>query len=254
MLTGPNGNVAPALDFSSYLDRYSCGGWRTPIFRDLILSDAKRLQQEDEELVFLDIGCGGGFDCDVKQQTLLAEASSQYIGVEPDADIHLSDIYAKTYRCRFEDAPISADSVDIAFAVMVLEHIADQTLFWNKVHTILKPGGVFWGFTVDARHPFVIASLLMEKFNIKDWYLNLLHGTRGKERYENYNVYYRCNTPEQINQLTQYFKVQTILNFHRVGQLDYYFPDKLKWIGRIYDKSAIKMRWPGSILAVRVEK
>ena len=50
--------------------------------------------------------------------------------------------------------------------------------------------------------------------DIKDWYLNMLHGTRGEERYENYVVFYR----------------------------------------RAIDRFTIRMGFPGIILAVRVEK
>lgn len=240
-------------EWSLYLRRYSRGEWRAPIFRDLILADAHKLAQ-DRGLVLLDIGCGGGFDGDAKIQASLAEVASQYIGIEPDIDIELGAIFTTVYRCRFEDAPIPPASVHMAFAVMVLEHFADPQVFWGKVHMLLRPGGVFWGFTVDARHWFMAASLLTERLHIKDWYLHLLHGTRGQDRYQNYAVYYRSNTPEQIERMTQSFRARTILNFHRVGQLDFYFPTGFRWLGRSLDRLAIRRGWPGSIMAVRVAK
>ncbi len=241
-------------EFAHYLQRYSRGEWRATIFRDLILADAKKFLQKQNELILLDIGCGSGFDCDAKLQNQLAEVASQYIGVEPDTDIQLEDIFTTAYRCRFEDAPIPPASVDIAFTVMVLEHFDDPKLFWDKLHLALRPSGVFWGFTVDARHLFVSASLLAEKLYIKNLYLNMLHGKRGEERYENYKVYYRSNTPVEIEQMTKSFHTRSLLNFQRLGQLDHYFPVGLRWIGRSYDRIAIRMGWPGSILAVRLEK
>ena len=71
---------------------------------------------------------------------------------------------------------------------MVLEHLADPRTFFEKVHTVLRPQGVFWGFTVDARHPFVTASVVSEKLHVKDLYLNIMFGKRGEGRYENYGV------------------------------------------------------------------
>jgi hypothetical protein len=84
--------------------------------------------------------------------------------------------------------------------------------------------------------------------------LNRLHGNKGEGRYENYPVYYRCNTPEQIQQSTYSFQSRMVLNFHRVGQLDYYIPRSLRWLGRRVDRYIQSRGLPGSILAVRIVK
>jgi SAM-dependent methyltransferase len=240
--------------WAPYLQRYAEGEWRATIFRDMILCDARKLSQERDDLSFLDIGCGGGFDADPKLQRSIARAAGKYIGIEPDKDIELSPIFHSVHRCRLEDAHLDPDSVDIAFAVMVLEHSDKPDLFWRKVHKVLRRGGVFWGFTVDARHWFVTASLLTERLHIKDLYLNMLLGKRGEERYENYGVFYRSNTPKQIQKMTKAFSSITILNFHRVGQIDDYIPKKLRWLSRAVDRYAIRTGRPGSLMAVRAEK
>lgn len=243
-------NVAP--EWAPYIHRYINGEWRAPIFRDLILSDAKKLSSDN--LTFLDIGCGGGFDSDPKIQHAIAQVPKKFIGIEPDTEMELSDIFTSVHRCCFENAHIEPNSIDIAYAAMVLEHFENPHLFWSKIFEILRPGGVFWGFTVDARHWFVSASLLTEKLHIKDLYLNMLHGKRGEQRYENYGVFYRSNTPQQIEKLTERFTSKTILNFHRIGQVDYYIPKKLRWLSRTFDRFSISRGWPGSTMAVRVEK
>ncbi len=118
----------------------------------------------------------------------------------------------------------------------------------------MKPGGVFWGFTMDARHLIVIASLITKYLHIKNRYLNLLHGKRGEGRYENYNVYYKCNTPKQFYRYTQTFHSRTVLNFQKIGEYDYYLPVKMRKIGRYLDRVGIHRGWPGSVLAMRVVK
>ncbi len=240
-------------EFTPYLQRYRRGEWRAPIFRDLILSDARKMRPSGGG-VFLDIGCGCGFDNDPKLQAQIASESGQYIGIEPDKNIRLGDFFTTTYRCRFEDAPISPGSIDIGFAVMVLEHFPDPGAFWVKIHDVLRPGGVFWGFTADARHVLVRASLITERLRIKDLYLDAIHGRRGQGRYENYPVYYKSNTPAQIERLTKDFRVRSVLNFKRIGEFNYYLPKKAGWLGRNYDRLAMLMGCPGSVLAVRVEK
>ncbi|HEX6612618.1 MAG TPA: class I SAM-dependent methyltransferase [Rhodanobacteraceae bacterium] len=240
--------------WSAYKARYSSGEWRGPIFRDLILADARAMKQRPDKLTFLDIGCGGGFDGDIGLQQSLSEAADFYIGVEPDREIQLSDVFTDTHRCCFEDAPIPEESVDVAFAVMVLEHVKDPRAFWGKLHRVLRGGGCFWGLTVDARHWFVLMSALMEKLRLKDAYLDGLHGRRGEMRYENYPVCYRANTPRQIARLTTGFSAIDILNFRRVGQLDFYIPGRLRWLGHLLDSLAIAAGLPGPVMAVRVEK
>lgn len=205
-------------------------------------------------LTVLDIGCGDGFDGEEDVQRSIARVATRYIGVEPARDIGISDVFGMVHRCSFEDAPIEASSVDLAFAVMVLEHLQMPDLFWRKVQEVLRPGGVFWGFTVDSRHWFVAASMLAEKLRIKNLYLELLHGRRGEKRYSNYRTYYRSNNPEQLAALARPFSKLTVLGFQKEGEVDYYLPRALRGIGKLADRCAIKLGLPGSILAVRVEK
>ena len=240
--------------WTAYMKRYSSGEWRAPIFRDLILADARRMKAERNELTLLDIGCGNGFDGDAPLQRSLADVGSRYIGIEPDPQIELANVFTSTQRCCFEDAQIEDESIDIAFAVMVLEHIADPQLFWNKVYRVLRKGGCFWGLTVDARHWFVLASSLMEKLGVKDMYLDKLHGKRGEERYENYPAFYRANSPAQIARFTSGFSAVKVLNLSRVGQLDFYIPGQLRRVGRWLDTLAMRAGLPGALMAVRVEK
>lgn len=251
MNPGPDGHQG--LDWSPYIERYRRGEWRAPIFRDMILADVRRLRPFRSP-VLLDIGCGSGLDDDVRLQTSLAAEAGCYVGVEPDTIVKTGSIFHAVHHCSFEEAPVEPASVDVAFAVMVLEHLTSPEAFWHKLHTVLRADGVFWGFTMDARHYFAKASLLAKKLHFKDWYLDRLHGRKGQERYENYPVHYQCNTPEQIERLARGFRSCTILNFHGVGQLDYFFPTRLRWLGRSIDKFTARRGFPGSILAVRAVK
>jgi len=246
-------DLAADPTWSSYLQRYRQGEWRAKIFRDLILADFQNSRANSPPVV-LDIGCGRGFDGDPRLQGSLASAASSYVGVEPDPDVDLASFFSTVHRCPFEAAPIPDGSVDLAFTVMVLEHLDDPATFWNKVHAVLRPGGVFWGFTMDARHWFVRASLLAKRLRVKDVYLNWLHGRRGDDRYENYPVCYRSNTPGQLDQLTRAFQSRGVLSIGKVGQLDYYFPSGLRWLSRALDRRAIRRDDVGSLLAVRVVK
>lgn len=236
-----------------YQKRYSKGEYRAKIFFDMVLEDIDR-KKLNNSIVLLDIGCGKGFDNNMELQISLSRSVSSYIGIEPDVEIPLSSVFKIVHRCKFEDAPITEESVDIAFAVMVLEHIHCPKEFFNKIYEILKPGGVFFGFTVDSRHWFVGASKIIKYIGLKNYYLNILHGKTSEEHYENYPVFYNINTPKDIEGLTKVFSQTTVLNFRRIGAMDYYFPASLRWIGRLIDRLDIFLNRPGSVLAVRVVK
>jgi SAM-dependent methyltransferase len=202
----------------------------------------------------LDIGCGRGFDNDLRLQASIAAAAGSYVGVEPDPEVPLGPYFGETHRCLFEDAPLPPGSVDVAFAVMVLEHLRDPSRFWAKLFEVLAPGGVFLGFTMDARHWFCAASALAARLRVKDFYLNRVVGRRGEDRYENYPVYYRCNTPAQVAQYAGAFHSCEAVSFAKVGECDFYLPQFLRPIGHALDRRVLREGKPGSVLAVRAVK
>src|SRR5256885_8028665 len=50
----------------------------------------------------------------------------------------------------------------------------------------------------------------------------------GQQRYENYPVFYRSNSPTQIDALTTRFARRDYFNFYRAGQCSEYFPRVLR--------------------------
>jgi hypothetical protein len=106
---------------------------------------------------------------------------------------------------------------------------------------------------MDARHRFCRASLLAERLKIKDAYLRFLRGQRGQERYENYPVWYRCNTPQQVQACATGFASCECMTMGRVGQLNYYLPRPLHVFANGLDRWDLCRDRPGSILAIRAE-
>jgi SAM-dependent methyltransferase len=203
----------------------------------------------------VDIGCGGGLDGDEPLQRSFANGAGRFIGIEPDSEIQLGDYFTETHRSSFEEAPLAAGSVDVAYAVMVLEHLTHPRRFWEKLHEVLANGGVFWGMTVDARHVFSWLSLWVERLGIKNLYLNHVLGwTRHEGAYKNYPTYYRTNTPRQIAGFTPGFRSCECINFSRVGQWSSCLPRPLRNVARYLDRSTIRNERPGTLLIVRASK
>jgi len=240
-----------ATEWTPYLQRYRSGEWRDRIFRDMIAEDARRLGKFP---TILDIGCGHGFDGSASLQRSLAELAGHCIGVEPDPYVPLADDFHETHRTVFEQAPIRPGSVDLAFSVMVLEHLPAPQAFWDKLWESLHEGGVFWAMTVDGRHPFARVSRWADRLRLKTLYLNLLYGARGSERYEDYPVYYRTNTPEQVRRFATQFRSVDLINFSRIGQWSPYLPKALRPLADQWDRRTIRQGGPGTLLLIRAEK
>ncbi len=238
-------------DLEKFVHRYRAGECRARVFSDIVLDE---IGAASKPCTVLDIGCGNGFDNSPRLQESIARAATQYWGVEPDRSVHLGDCFDQVHHCCLEDAPLAKDSVDIAFCVMVLEHVVAPDRFLTKLHGILKPGGVFWGFTMDRRHYFCRFSQLFQRLGVKSWYLDQLHGERGIDRYGNYPTYYRCNSPEQVRANDAGFSNITCLNISKVGEVGYYVPLYLRPIARLVDRVNLTFGLPGSVLAVRLVK
>ena len=240
-----------APQWTSYIDRVRHKEWRTSVFVDLILNDARRFSHD---LTFLDIGCGRGFDDDPEVQKKLVERSARCIGIEPDHKIEVAPVFTAIHRCSLEEVPVAPDSVDIAWAVMVLEHVENPADFWNKVYESLREGGVFWGFTVDRRHPLPWLVQSMKAIGLKDRYLRYLRGANQNGDYEHYPTHYLCNSPRQIAPFVQRFRRCDFINFIRIGQVDGYLSKWARPAAHFLDAIQIMLKRPGVLLAIRCEK
>jgi len=249
-LSDPRG-VAVRDFWSEYVARYRRGEYRAVVFRDMVLEEAERFGGLP---TFLDIGCGSGFDGDRRLQKSLAARSGRYIGIEPDPAVPVGEYFHEVHRCILEESAIPARSIDIAFAVMVLEHVSAPSRFLKRVHEVLVDGGVFLGFTMDARHHFCALSACAQQLGLKHAYLRLLHRSDGNRRSRSYPSWYRANCPSDLEKDTGLFKRCEWMSFSRIGEVDWYLPRLLRPIGRFLDRFIVSSRRPGSILVVRLEK
>jgi len=200
----------------------------------------------------LDIGCGLGFDNEVRYQQSLSMQAGRFIGIEPDGGIDAPKFFTEVYPTTLEEAPIAPGSVDVAYAVMVLEHVADPAAFWSRLHEILAPGGVFVAFSVNGAHWFAPIARFMTVMKLKTKYLDLLRGKRGStERYEDYPVYYRTNTVRQIRRHARQFRsIRTDL-FGATGNVASYAPGPLQPMVRAVDGLAYRLFGQSINIAIR---
>ena len=247
---GKASDILPRL--SEYQRDYRGQRPRPEVFQRMVLDDISLFDSP----TVLDIGCGTGFDLRNDLQAEIAKRSTRFIGVEPDEEIDVGEYITHVHRCNFEQSEIESNSVDVAYSVMVLEHVAQPQSFFEQLHRVLRPGGVFWGFTMDRRHYFSWVSDLTERLRVKTLILNMLHGRRGESRYENYETYYRVNSPNQVSREVRAFRFSKFdwMSMGRVGQLDYYVPSLMRPLSHTMDRIEYRLGLPGSIFVVRIQK
>jgi SAM-dependent methyltransferase len=84
----------------------------------------------------VDIGCGYG-----RNKALVESLGGEWIGVEP------FEGGAHTVVANAEDLPFEDNTFDVAIMDAVLEHIPHVSLAFTEVARVLKPGGVFVGYS-----------------------------------------------------------------------------------------------------------
>ena len=241
------------VEWSARLARLRTNEWRTPIFFEIVSQEIAARTGARRPTV-LDIGCGLGFDNEIQYQQALSTQAGRFIGIEPDRAIDPPKLFTEVYHTSLEKAPIAPGSVDVAYAVMVLEHVSDPAAFWSRLREILAPGGVFVAFSVNGAHWFAPIARFMSIIKLKSKYLDLLQGNLGTERYEDYPVYYRTNTPRQIRRHTRQFRAVRTDLFGPAGNVASYAPGPLQPIVRAVDSLTYRLLGQSPNIAIRAER
>lgn len=105
-------------------------------FVDLNLYDLKQLITENKAKKLIDIGCGHG-----RNKEIVESVGCEWIGVEP------FEGGAHTVVGDAQNLPFQSNTFDIAIMDAVLEHIPEVEKAFSEVSRVLKPGGLFIGYS-----------------------------------------------------------------------------------------------------------
>jgi SAM-dependent methyltransferase len=231
--------------------RLDLGEWRSPIFAELLELEVRH---REPPVTLLEVGCGLGFDGDHSLQKKVASLGSRVIGVEPDRDVVPQPVFTEVHRCLLEQAPIEAGSVDLAFSVMVMEHVPDPSAFLSAVHRVLRNGGVYWGFTVNRRHWFTLASTVASRLQLKTAYLRWLNGANEKEDYLDYPTFYRLNSAAAFQRDDPRFTKVYARSYGAVDAAAGYVAGPLKGIIKAFEAARVGLGGERIGFLIRLEK
>ncbi len=104
----------------------------------------------------LDIGCADGHILNWFKKVRTRQVETYGVDMNSEAIAKANAAGHQAYAGRFEDVELPENYFDFVWASHVIEHVPDPKAFAQKVHRILKPGGIFWFWTpnidsVDAK-------------------------------------------------------------------------------------------------------
>ena len=128
----------------------------------------------------LDVGAGDG---STEYSPFFAGLATDYVGVDPDEDIHdntwLHQRFhqsAETFAAEHAASVAAGDAqpFDMATAIYVWEHLEAPAELLKAAHSVLRPGGTMICITPNGLHPFGLGSKVLAKFDLTDRVLRKL--------------------------------------------------------------------------------
>src|SRR5215208_4013361 len=96
----------------------------------------------------LDLGCGAG-------NLLLAARKNgweaQGLDVSPGSVKHVRELGFEVFQGELQRAQFPAQHFDVITAAEIIEHLSEPRLLLEEVARVLRPGGLFWSTTPNAR-------------------------------------------------------------------------------------------------------
>src|SRR5688572_20272770 len=149
--------------------------------------EVARLLKPDHTL--LDAGCG-------RTAPILSRfkgRAGKLIGVDL-GDFTGAPEGLELHTCDLGKMPLADESVDLAMARSVMEHVVDPDQVYREIHRVLKPGGQFVFLTANLwDYASIIALIVPNRFH--PW---IVARTEGRDESDTFPVAYRTNTRRAV--------------------------------------------------------
>lgn len=133
----------------SYDGYYDAANLSVPEFvqrrYDKILGRLKSYRRTNR---LLDIGCGAGALLEAARR---AGWNAYGVDLSKTSAAHVSSLGFEVFCGDVTASPYPADHFDVVTAIELFEHVDDLLGLLTEVRRILRPGGVLWGTTPNAR-------------------------------------------------------------------------------------------------------
>jgi SAM-dependent methyltransferase len=186
-------------------------------------------------------GCNasGRFPC-------IRRRAAHLVVVDPSARVFAnSDADQRHQQTLEEFSRDHAEEFDVAFAVFVLEHVADPVAFTEAAARVLKPGGVFLALTLNQWHFFGLMTWAASRLGLEEW---LLRQVRDPDCVDRYHVHteYHLNTIRSARRHLERagFSQVEFRMWDLPRMYEPYLPARLRGVARRWDVAAYRLARP----------
>ena len=191
------------------------------------------------------LNVGGGCNASGDFPRIRRRAQSLVV-VDPSARVEANSEADERFQLPLEDFSLEhANCFDVAFAVFVMEHVADPVGFTEAAARVLKPGGVFMALTINQWHYFGLTTWATSRLGLDEW---LLRRVRNPEEVGEYHVHteYRINSIRSISRHLEHagFSEVEFRMWDLPRAYEPYLPDRLTGLATVWSRGAYRLRRP----------
>lgn len=170
----------------------------------------------------------------------LTRKSAYLVGVDPDGAIELNGALQERHMTSLERfAEDHPEEFDAAFAVYVLEHVADPAAFVAACSRVLKPGGTLFALTPNVRQYFGATTWALSRMGMSDWVLERLKGHEEAHEHH-FPPQYRLNSMRTLRRHLDAagFRTVDFRCYDETVRYRWYLPGGLRWVAPTYTRVA----------------
>ena len=191
------------------------------------------------------LNVGGGCNASGDFPRIRRRAAS-LVAVDPSAQVATNSEADERYQLPLEDFSLEhADRFDVAFAVFVMEHVADPIAFTEAAARVLKPGGAFMAITLNQWHYFGLTTWATSRLGLNEWLLRRVRDPGQVDEYH-FQTEYRINSIRSISRHLEYagFSGVEFRMWDLPRLYEPYLPDRLTGLATMWSGAAYRLRRP----------
>jgi len=169
------------------------------------------------------------------------------VGVDPDAAIGANASLAERHRMSLEEfAVANAGRFDVVLSVYVAEHVTRPAAFAAASARVLRPGGEWFGLTLNVRHYFGAATWATSRIGASDWLLRRVAGNRLVHEHH-FPPAYRMNSVRALRGLCAQagFERLDVRCYDATDRYQWYLPGGTRWFAPAYTRLVYAAGRPG---------
>jgi 2-polyprenyl-3-methyl-5-hydroxy-6-metoxy-1,4-benzoquinol methylase len=163
------------------------------------------------------------------------------VAIDPDASVLRNPVARERLVTDVQEyAARGPEPFDVAFAVYVLEHVADPGPFTRACRSLLRPGGSFLALTLNVQHYFGAATWALSRLRVEERVLHRLVGANGHaHQHHHFRTEYRLNSARALARTAESagFSRLELDCFEATANYAWYLPRGTRWVAPTWTRA-----------------